>query len=648
MAGLHLATRVLLKIWPPPKNAFINIFLNLKEGNMTRGRTLKTLALLTSLLFIFCGTGFAEISYYFQSTKKPNGYPDVTMGTDTIQGAQLGYSMVKGDFNGDGVQDIAVSAPREQNPLDETTGMVMIFYGGSNAADLPLLFVTGQADSTHANVRMFSRTVDGLLGARLAAGKLNDDAIDDLVIVEQDLVDNAASKIYVVFGKSDLEGSNGIINLSTSPDVVLERTSDTMFICAITVGDVDGDNQEDLILSDILTTLAGCPPILGSLDPHKHPTTTDRINGAVYIVKGPLTSGSTIDLVTAADHYILRSDGGASGSARFQVGSIAVGDVTGDGKNELILSNQYLASDFSLENAGAVYVINAGSDFPTDKVLDIDAIKDMTIYGGWQNDYLGSPFSTVTTTLPLSGQGTLAVGDVNDDDINDIIIGSPLSGSDKGKVEIVYGKATLPASINLNNLLGDDADVRITLSIGSNDDKTGYAIVAEDVNGDGIDDLLIGSPQTQFNSTTYNGWAHIVFGKSSLNSTYDLAADADIGFYAAEPTDAYAGGRMGTTLLVGDFNDSGMQDLVFGAPAGSTPGTNNSSGWVGIVWDAMTKAADFNCDNLLDMKDLIMSIQSMTGEEPTIPNGCDQAKSLDGNGQSGLQESIIIQRVMAQ
>jgi hypothetical protein len=92
----------------------------------------------------------------------------------------------------------------------------------------------------------------------------------------------------------------------------------------------------------------------------------------------------------------------------------------------------------------------------------------------------------------LSGQSVMSAGDVNGDGYDDILIGAPDnndSGSAAGQTYLILGKASGWAmDVNLSNadasFIGEHAGDNSGLSVAS----------GGDVNGDGYDDILIGTP----------------------------------------------------------------------------------------------------------------------------------------------------------
>ncbi len=103
-----------------------------------------------------------------------------------------------------------------------------------------------------------------------------------------------------------------------------------------------------------------------------------------------------------------------------------------------------------------------------------------------------------------SGGSVSAAGDVNGDGIDDLIIGAsgadPGGRVDAGESYVVFGRDTqrdFPPSFELASLLpgaGGDGSAGFVLDGIDADDYSGCSVsAAGDVNGDGIDDLIIGA-----------------------------------------------------------------------------------------------------------------------------------------------------------
>jgi hypothetical protein len=101
----------------------------------------------------------------------------------------------------------------------------------------------------------------------------------------------------------------------------------------------------------------------------------------------------------------------------------------------------------------------------------------------------------------------------------------------------------------------------------SADDWSGYSVSsAGDVNGDGLDDLIVGAMYADPNGNS-SGKSYIVFGKAN-NNAINLSDIAN----ASDPTGGFVingevvDDRSGFSISsVGDVNGDGLDDLIIGA-----------------------------------------------------------------------------------
>ena len=113
-----------------------------------------------------------------------------------------------------------------------------------------------------------------------------------------------------------------------------------------------------------------------------------------------------------------------------------------------------------------------------------------------------------------------SAGDVNGDGIGDIIIGAksadPNSRSSAGASYVVFGRSTgdpFDPALELSALDGSDGFV---INGVTNNDGSGVSVSsAGDVNGDGIDDLIIGASLADPNGRNYAGASYVLFGRSA-------------------------------------------------------------------------------------------------------------------------------------
>jgi len=437
-----------------------------------------------------------QVHVYFGKSDVPMGQdvagdstntPDLTIdGIDshaTNANDFFGYSTACGDFNGDGYDDIVIGAPYEDTRDGEiyasNSGAAYLFFGRASMVD------DGVLSAADANVVFQGRNASDYFGWSVAMlGDLDDDGRNDLGIVAAygEVVNTNEGVAYIFFGE-DAESGSTVYDVNA--DVMIRGEASASLLHKIApAGDVDGDGTLDLALST------------GTWPSNK--------KGSIYIILGKEGYADLISLANDADIILSgSSDNDYLGGPNNYDRAFAIdGDINGDGIDDIVVSAPYFDAD-NLTNVGKVYIFHGRGEI--DDVAGLED-ADITITGKIANDYFGFIVDTN--------------GDFNNDGIDDLLVTAPyfdngISG-DHGGAFIFFGNSAWE-----NDLSWQDADVVIGTSdgllqdIGSDDvskkDYLGYSgAFLGDTNGDGYDDVAIGSPYVDIGNVTNAGGVLIV------------------------------------------------------------------------------------------------------------------------------------------
>jgi flagellin-like hook-associated protein FlgL len=165
--------------------------------------------------------------------------------------------------------------------------------------------------------------------------------------------------------------------------------------------------------------------------------------------------------------------------------------------------------------------------------------------------------------------------------LNDLIVGaftSSPNGLESGSAYVVFGKSDGNA-VELSQIEQDSNDNGFVINGASAGDIAGKSVSgAGDVNGDGLDDVIIGAPMAEPNSYYGAGKSYVVYGKSDGASVELSSIEQDTnasGFVINGISDRDFSGT--SVSSAGDVNDDGLSDLIvgsYGRPNGGVSGTS--------------------------------------------------------------------------
>lgn len=282
-------------------------------------------------------------------------------------------------------------------------------------------------------------------------------------------------------------------------------------------------------------------------------------------------------------------------------GSLAVGDMNGDGHPELAVGSRCEGVLYTGPFTRAGKAAAVRSEFSTGEsrgavMGDVNGDHKAELFWLPGNTYGNSRGDIYIDNAPLTGDVIIStgihlplghgyegqVGDINGDGYGDLVTGAPddefgpTGPNDAhigGEIEVLYGgKNGITASQAPHIYSQDTAKVP---GAGEKGDGFGYALSVGDTNGDHYADVLVGAPFEGIGRARWAGQATLLFGSASgLTGNKSVAYNQNTANVpgAAETDDSFGG-----AVDLRDVNKDGKADVFVGVP-----GEGNS----GCVWIA--------------------------------------------------------------
>ncbi|MFJ4711039.1 FG-GAP-like repeat-containing protein [Streptomyces sp. NPDC088785] len=285
-------------------------------------------------------------------------------------------------------------------------------------------------------------------------------------------------------------------------------------------------------------------------------------------VNGPTTTGRKLISQSTGDIPGAGESGDEFGA------STATGDVDGDGHTDLVVGQPGEDDTTGHKDRGA-YTIVYGPGFTTGTGVNLDASYDLSgarfgsavAVGDFNADGTADVFAASTghggtwsarygdgwdsDSMVTTGEDTLTYADATSGDFNrdgyaDVAL-NYRDGAGLGKVVWYKGGA-------------GGLRKAATLTV-----KGGRSIASGDLNGDGVDDIVIGQPYTSESAAHSGGQVTAVKGVAGTGLTATGARTVHQST-SGVPGAAEAGDAMGASVAVGDYNNDGYADVLTGAP----------------------------------------------------------------------------------
>ncbi len=521
------------------------------------------------------------------------------------------FSLVVGDFNGDGHQDIAVSSTvfgtvtvlsgdgtgnfpgiNYYNAGTFITSIAAGDFNGDGHTDLvvanpidnSLSVLTGQGDGTFATGAPIPAGTSPLW---VGVGDFNGDGRPDLVVTSS--VDGSAT---VLFGNGDGTFSSFTYAAGTGPEDVI-------------AGDFGGDGGPDLVVADAGNFFYNSPSGLSVLRGDGDGTFTGRTfvlaggpNSAFSSVAvGDFNGDGRLDFAMADGDAVLvylgNGDGTFAPPLSFPTGpdpvAVVAGDFFGDGYTDLAVADAGSAfddipSDVTLfrNNGDGTFgqgvVVATGVDFTALAVGDFygDGRTDLAVLDSGPGTLMllqnegGGNFQVTTSESVGTGAGALAVADFDGDGRPNLAVTNEgastvtvlRNAGDGNFVPTTYPTGPDPTAVVAGNFTGDGrADLAVTYT-GDFGGTAGLNLFQNDGDGTFTDagNYDVGNSPAAVAAYDLNGDGLTDLAVVNLyEGTVSVLLGQPGGFRASEPG---TGDEIRNTPLLGDLDGDGTADTV--------------------------------------------------------------------------------------
>jgi hypothetical protein len=452
-------------------------------------------------------------------------------------------------------------------------------------------------DIANSDLTITGASTGDRLGQAISyAGNITGTTARDFVLGSR-LASSEAGAVYIFDGSSSFSGTSSASTATTITGATSERfgfsvAGGTNLLGGIT-SDFNGDGNDDLLVGAPNADVGGSPL------------------GAAYMFYGPVASNTTSSAANAVFTGQVGQDSvnPANHNAVNTGYAVAfVGDVNNDGFADIAIGDPSKKNSGST-NGEAYLIFGRGDTFDgggvqlTGQYEGTNSLNEAS----WRAQF-GREILSDGTDREQMGSAIDAIGDVNGDGIDDLAVGayrwdssSGNTNQNNGGVFVWYGGTSLTnnATLTVSHTIGNNtADVTIVGT--SSGDQIGRSLSgAGDFNGDGQNDIVIGSEHANSSAglvmivdgsgntiaeftgeSSGDGSGRWVSSLGNIDSDGDNTSDILVGSKYANANGSESGAAyiiLGGTAVSGTNSLSSAEVLLNGAAAGNRTGGNVSS-----------------------------------------------------------------------
>lgn len=538
-------------------------------------RNIARLILPTIVLWCIPAIPASAIYTRIWDTRDTSQMGQMTVYNGYAEGSLLGMPVGSGDVNGDGFDDVALAAfygPSGPSGGRRAAGQINVAFGSEDALTGTVVDVAQAPAGTSS---IFGARPDDFLGTEISLGDVTGDGIADILTGAQngDGFDNDSNRsqagvAYVVIGQPEFPATIDLVNPGPSVIQILGANAGDRLGFWVHAGDVTGDDVADILVSaDLAKSSSGA----------------GNARGILYLIPGGQVFPAKIDLGKSSDLNSLDVTAVFGLDDQDHFGScISAGDFDGDGFGDI-------ACSAGVSRAGAAYtgygqvnngIGQGGGDGPNNDRQNSGEVTVLYGRASWPSTIqLSNPPNDTTVVYGDQANGYFGedvdAGDIDGDGRDELAIGALVADAPGGRNAAGVGYIVWGSRFGRGDRidLRNAANAKALTIYGENAGDIGAdSLRIADIDDDGLDDILFGSPINAGAGRESAGDLKVIFGSEQPFPAIVDTANNPVSVPIFQIVAPDAGDMFTYSLATGDVDGDGFIDLIPNAMGGDGAG----------------------------------------------------------------------------